>query len=204
MLYDAKTLKLIKDIWTEFKGSTNMSQVRAAKQMEMNQSAFSQYLRGSIPLNTDFISKFAKLTNTNISTIMSKKAICAISMQPISIKYTLSGKYLTDSFELIPSPVNLDHAYAILVDYSDFILERGTLLLIDSTAEIREYDTVIIITKDNRLIYGVISYRENEWEVIEPHYFGGNRFAVNNVMTIDRVCGSYIPPNKGRVFKKNH
>lgn len=203
MLYDNDTLQLIKNVWGNFKAATKTSQAKAAKAMGMNQSAFSQYLRGDIPLNTDFISKFANLTNTDIVTMAPHGAIRQVSMQSIEIKYTLSGRQLTNSFELIPSPVNLDHAYAILVDYSDFILERGTLLLVDTLSEIREHDTVIFITEENRPVYGVISFTENEWEVLEPHYFGGNRFTIASSMKVDRVSGTYIPPNQGRVFKQS-
>ena len=202
MAYNSDTLKVIKETWITFKTSTNTSQVKAAKVMGMNQSAFSQYLRGDIPLNTDFISKFSNLTNTDITALLPLSAMGNVSMQSISIRYTLSGRRLSDSFELIPSPVNLDHAFAISVDYSDFILERGTLLLIDTVAEIREHDTVILIKNDNRPIYGVISYIDNEWEILEPHYFGGNRFIVEESMEVNRVSGSYIPPNLGRIFKK--
>jgi len=201
MAYNSDTLKIINETWLSFKVSTNTSQVKAAKAMGMNQSAFSQYLRGDIPLNTDFIAKFTALTNTDIAKLVPQSAIRHVSMQPISIRYTLSGRRLSNSFELIPSPVNLDHAFAISVDYSDFILERGTLLLVDTIAEIREHDTVIFINKDKRPIYGVISYIENEWQVLEPHYFGGNRFFVEKSMEVNRVSGSFIPPNLGRVFK---
>lgn len=202
MAYSTNTLDTIKNTWISFKESTKTSQVKAAKAMGMNQSAFSQYLRGDIPLNTDFISKFSKLTNTDIASLVPQSSIGQVSMQPISIKYTLSGCRLSNSFELIPSPVNLDHAFAVSVDYPDFILERGTLLLIDTTAEIREHDTVILINNEQRLIYGVISYIENKWQVLEPHYFGGNRISVEETMEVNRVSGSYIPPNTGRIFKK--
>lgn len=202
MLYDDETLNLIRAAWTDFKKSTKSNQAKAAQAMGMNQSAFSQYLRGDIPLNTDFISKFASLTNTDISTLAPKSAIQQVSMQSISIRYTLSGRQLSNSSELIPSPVNLDHAYAISVDYSDFILERGTLLLVDTVSDIREHDTVILINDANRPIYGVISCTENVWEVLEPHYFGGNRFTIDSSMSVDRVSGSYIPQNQGKVFKQ--
>lgn len=202
MAYDSDTLNLIKKTWVNFKASTKTSQAKAAKVMGMNQSAFSQYLRGDIPLNTDFISKFSILTNTEIIVLAPPSDIRKVSMQPITVKYTLSGRKLSESFESIPSPVNLDHAFAIVVDYSDFILERGTLLLIDTVSEIREHDTVVFINKDNRPIYGVISYLENEWEVLEPHYFGGNRFIIEASMEVNRVSGSYSPPNQGRIFKK--
>lgn len=201
MIYSSDTLKLINKAWLTYKNSTSTSQAKAAKAMGMNQSAFSQYLRGDIPLNTDFIAKFAILTNTKTETLVSGCVIQNVSMQPISIKYTLSGQKLSNSFELIPSPVNLDHAFAISVDYSDFILERGTLLLVDTMAEIREHDTVVFINKKKRLVYGGISYIENQWIILEPLYFGGNRFVVDEPMDVNRVSGSFMPPKLGRVFK---
>lgn len=202
MAYTKNTLESIKVTWDTFKKASKTSQAKAAKAMGMNQSAFSQYLRGEIPLNTDFIAKFSALTNTDMTEFVPSNGLSQVSLQPITVKYTLSGRKLTDSYELIPSPVNLDHVYAIIVDYSDFILERGTLLLVDTTAEIREHDTVILLIEGSRPIYGSIAYAESEWEVLEPHYFGGKRFIIEESMQVHRVGGSYHPEKQGRVFKR--
>ena len=202
MSYNSETLKILNETWQAFKISTKTNQAKAAKAMGMNQSAFSQYLRGDIPLNTDFVAKFSTMTGSEIESYLTKVAGNKLHLQPIAIKYTLSGRKLLDSFELMPSPVNLDHAYAILVDYSDFIFQRDTLLLVDTEAEIREHDAVVIISKNNRPIYGVLSFKENEWEILEPHYFGGNRVVVTKTMVIHRVSGSYNPATQGKIFKK--
>ncbi|MBU2972063.1 hypothetical protein KO527_22250 [Pseudoalteromonas sp. C2R02] len=204
MSYNSETLKILNETWQAFKLSTKTNQAKAAKAMGMNQSAFSQYLRGDIPLNTDFVAKFSTMTGSQIESYLTKTAKNQLHLQPIAIKYTLSGRKLLDSFELMPSPVNLDHAYAILVDYCDFIFQRGTLLLVDTEAEIREHDAVVVINKNNRPIYGVLSFKENEWEILEPHYFGGNRFVIRKNMVVHRVSGSYSPETQGKIFKKEH
>lgn len=59
-------LDQINATWQAFKNSTGCSQAEAAKQLGMNQSAFSQYLRGAVPLNTDFKRKFAELTGSKV------------------------------------------------------------------------------------------------------------------------------------------
>ena len=202
MAYTDETLKQVKQVWTDFKKLTKTNQTKAAEMMGMTQSAFGQYLRGDIPLNTDFISKFSLLTGKKVIDFLSPNEMSKVSLQSIAVKFTLSGKKLTDSYELIPSPTNLDHAYAILVDYPDFILERGTLLLIDTLAEVREHDTAMLHSGSSRPIYGVISYSEGDWEVLEPHYFGGKRYSITDSAEVNRVSGSYSPAKKGRLFKK--
>jgi len=202
MAYNTDVLENINKAWHTFKKASNTSQAKAAKALGMNQSAFSQYLRGEIPLNTDFIVKFSVLTNTEMTEFVPSNGLNHVSLQPIAVKYTLSGKELSDCYELIPSPVNLDHAYAIIVDYADFILERGTLLLIDTISDIRELDSVILLVEGSRPIYGAISYKESEWAVLEPHYFGGKRFVIEEAMQVHRVGGSYQPEKQGRVFKR--
>ncbi|WP_286263749.1 hypothetical protein [Thalassotalea atypica] len=200
MEYSQKTLEKINTIWASYKGTVKTSQTKAAQAMEMNQSAFSQYLRGEIPLNTDFIAKFSTLTQTNITELIPHSDLHKISLQSICVKYTLSGRELADTYEQIPSPVNLDHAYAIVVDYSDFIFPRGTLLLVDTISKIRESDTVILQYDDKRLIYGVISYQEQEWEVLEPLCLGGKRNAIKQCSIVHRVGGTYYPHSQERLF----
>ena len=51
-------LLIIKKLWAE---EPDLTQRMAAEEMGISQSAISQYMTGSIPLNLDIIIKFARL-----------------------------------------------------------------------------------------------------------------------------------------------
>ncbi len=58
---DLKAAENLRKIWGSFKEKHDLSQERAGALIGMTQSAFGQYLRGEIPLNTDATIKFARL-----------------------------------------------------------------------------------------------------------------------------------------------
>ncbi len=198
MMYDNETLRAVNQTWKNFKTKTGSSQAKAAKAMGMNQSSVSQYLRGEIPLNTDFLTKFSKLTGTEL---IDAGANAILGAQQICVRYTLSGKELKETVALIPSPVPLEHCYAVVVDYCDFAMQQGTLILVDPTATIKEFDPVIFVSDLKRLVYGFMSFSEGEWEVLEPHYKGGNRYPVKNTDAVHRAGGTFVPEKVGKTFR---
>lgn len=58
---DRKKANRLKRLWNARKEDLGLTQVIAARTLQITQPSFSQYLNCVIPLNTDIILKFAKL-----------------------------------------------------------------------------------------------------------------------------------------------
>ena len=69
--YSKDVLKKVNHAWLEYKAKTGVTQTQAAKVPGIKQSALSQYLRGpekgGIPLNTDFLAKFAEMVQMDLT-----------------------------------------------------------------------------------------------------------------------------------------
>jgi transcriptional regulator with XRE-family HTH domain len=200
MIYSEDTLQRVKQAWGSFKGDTRTSQAKAAKAMGMNQSAFSQYLRGEIPLNTDFLHKFAGLTKSDLGEVA--PAGSQLSQQPVEVRFTLSGRVLTDKTTLLPTYGKTDSIYAVLVDSLDHPLPRGTMLLVDESSPVRAIDTVILQKiDDGRVILGSLEHLLQEWTVVEPMSVGGKSHTISEHDIVHRVYSSYAPQNTGTIYR---
>lgn len=200
MAYNEDTQKAVRRVWDEFKSETGTSQAKAAKALGINQSALSQYLRGEIPLNTDFLAKFAKLTKSDLDSLGITPA--TVGAMPLELRYTLSGRRLRDTSALVPSPTSFEGCFGIVVDYDDFALPRDSIMIVDETTTIKEYDSVILVSRDDRMINGTIRYTPDGWEVLEPHARGARRFVVGKDDTIYRLGGAFLPERHGRTFEQ--
>ncbi|MCJ8295081.1 MAG: helix-turn-helix transcriptional regulator [Colwellia sp.] len=203
MAYSDETLKTLQQAWQTFKTSTSMSQAKAAKAIGMNQSAFSQYLRGEIPLNTDFIAKFSVLTKAEIVDASPGSQNEELTAYPIRVSSTLSGRTLEDTITLVPLVLRSPDTYAILVDYSDASEPEGTLIIANKNNAVRDKDTVLFWQNGTKPIYGSIRYLQSDvWEVLEPYLQGGHRHSIDDDSVIHRVSGILLPEKKGKVFRE--
>jgi transcriptional regulator with XRE-family HTH domain len=204
MSYDKKILSQVQNTWRTFKDATQASQLKAAKAMGMNQSAFSQYMRGEIPLNTDFLAKFGKLTRTPLEMFGIESATTRNSVQAITlpIKYTLSGKRLDNESTVIDTLVPPGETYGVRVDYSDHAFPCGSILIIDPSAPIKESDLVTYIRDGQPIVYGHITKGSDGWEILEQHYFGGRCYVVTEDDLVHRVQTCFLPVVGGKTFKE--
>jgi transcriptional regulator with XRE-family HTH domain len=194
-------LRSVQKAWAEYQNSTSTSQSRAAKAIGMNQSAFSQYLRGDIPLNTEFLAKLSTLTKIDLGVAFTAVAP-TVRGYTLPVRYTLSGRLLRSETLLISSLVPVDGCYGIRVDYRDHCHQEGTILLVDDTADVKSGDTVVYARPDEPIVYGTLGIAEDGWEILEPHAQGGRSYLVSPEDDITRIVGSHLPARDAKTFIK--
>lgn len=199
--YDDAILKRVNNAWGRYRSETKCSQAKAAKALGMNQSGFSQYLRGQIPLNTDFIKKFANLTGAdNLETQMEnrKQLINAATLDVIG---NLSGASSNKKRRVIPLFADKSEYALIEIDYRAHFMPEGTALVVSRTGSIKCGDTVIMQREEKRPVMGQIKKDEDGWVVIEEHFFGGRSFHVSNADSVLRVVGACFPDSTGASYR---
>ena len=206
--YRKEILKKVNEAWLEYKAKAGVNQTQAAKTLGIKQSAFSQYLRGpekgGIPLNTDFLTKFADLIQVDLADFGLDSAIEmqrpeAFSME---IKYALSGATLTDKYCPVQSIVPKRNCYAVLVDMEEFVLSKGSIIIVDPDADIREHDGVICKTADGPVKVGQIVDAEDGWRIISPVWGTVLSFKADEEAILHRIIGNYHPEGKGKVYPR--
>lgn len=202
MEYSKDVLKRVQTAWQSLKETSKLSQTAAAKAMNMNQSAFSQYIRGSIPLNTDFLRKFAALTDVDLADFGVESSVSdTVPSKPVKVMATLSGRKPTERSVLVDTILEASGCYFVEVDYSDHQLDKGTMLLVSPTGRITSGDTVVYFREDSPTVFGKLELTEEGWELTERLWQGGRRYLVDNVDHVYRVSCVYLPSQGGKQFR---
>lgn len=200
MEYSDDVLQKVQLAWSAHRDTESLSQAKAAQAMGMNQSAFSQYLRGAIPLNTDFLSKFTAFTGTKLSDFGAE--VTAVPSRPLRVLRTLSGAKPTVNSILVETILENEASYLVEVDYNDFMLPKGSMLLVNPKGTIRHGDRVVYIRRGNvHTVFGTISETEEGWEILEQLWQGGRRYLVDPKDDVFRVMSVYFPLTKGSRFR---
>lgn len=188
--------------WSEFKSRTGTSQFAAAKRLGMNQSAFSQYLRGAIPLNRDFIVKFCKLTGTSLDEIGYEDRDIKVRGQSLAVKYATSGRSFANKSMVVETLAPASDFFGVLVD-TDEPIGVGNILLVSEVQECREGDFVLKMSGGKRptVTFGKLLKDGSDW-VISKKVDGVYRLLdVDTSDTLKRITGSYIPePTQAEVY----
>ncbi len=201
-------LEKVNQAWLDYKTKTGVTQTQVAKALGIKQSSFSQYLlgstRGGIPLNTDFLIKFAHLLQLNfvefgLECVFEQSLPNAYTLR---IKYTISGATLKDRYCPVQSIVPNRNCYAVLVDIEGFIMHKGAILIIDPDDDIHEHDGVICRSADGPIKVGQIVYTNDVWRIVSPVW--GDIFAFNpdEEDFVHRIIGNYSPESKGRLYMR--
>lgn len=164
--------------------------------MGMNQSAFSQYLRGTIPLNTDFLAKFSQLTGESFlaDNVTPSKGISVATLEVIA---TLSGKKIEKTKQTVHN-ANSEDNFLIRIDYRSHYLPYGSFLLLSKTAKVREGETAVYMPEGQPFVLGTLELIDDEWCFIEQHFFGARSHFVGNFDNVFRVQQAIYPENRGR------
>lgn len=200
MEYSKDVLKKVQNAWNTHKTTEQLSQAKAAQAMGMNQSAFSQYLRGVIPLNTDFLTKFTAFTGADLADFGG--AAGSVPERPLRVLTTLSGRAPSVTSILVETILENEQSYLVEVDYNDFSLPKHSMLMVNPKGTVRSGDNVLYSRKAGEpLVYGTISQTEEGWEILEQLWQGGRRYLVDEHDDIFRVVSVYFPQKRGAKFR---
>jgi transcriptional regulator with XRE-family HTH domain len=173
--YDPEVLNRVRLAWHAHKDKTGMSQSSAAEMLNMNQSAFSQYLRGTVSLNDVFLSKFSMLIGKDPSYFddrLSKFAYRKESIKEtgiVHIEYALSGvRYNPPKTLVVASPYVPTDRVPILVDTANFKYKEGMLMVCSTnTQSLKETQEVALFDTDKNIkAMGELYFNDSSWSVL--------------------------------------
>lgn len=197
--YGAETLRLVNNAWRSYKSETKATQKTAAEALGMNQSALSQYLRGAVPLNTDFVTKFASLTKSE-ELKASNTAPIPLMRYSLPILYTSSGKHLQNVRMLVQAIITTEGLYGVENDLPRAEFQEGTILIVDPRSAVRAMDMAVLVKEDAPVVVGRVTNARGEWGLVRAVWGETLVHDLNGGETLHRVVGVYMPERQGKQF----
>ncbi|GAL29800.1 hypothetical protein JCM19239_7060 [Vibrio variabilis] len=190
-----------------------MSQVRAAEMLGMNQSAFSQYLRGTVPLNLMFITKFARLVGEEPSHFDESLGLLGSSGKlipapaPIEVEYGVTGiRHTPPKIVVTPGNYSPEERVAVEIDSPHYGYKLGMLMICDTTTTIcRETSEVVVFDKDKELKgMGELTLMEDNTWSVQIIFQGRINYVsiVESDFVFNVVGGYYAEPVYKRVYNQ--
>lgn len=209
--HNPETLSRVQQAWQEHRAETGTNQTKAAASLGMNQSAFSQYLRGpdkgGVPLNAEFVVKFAALVKKPPSyfddTFSSSELPADLRPKTLTVplRYALSGNTMDEKLAVVRAVAAHEGLYAILVDVQGTPYQQGSMLLVDPEDGVKEGDTVAVTTGSALKGIGELAYSDG-WVI---KMLTGGQFVTLSIEKGDevhRVTGIQLPEVKrGKAFR---
>jgi SOS-response transcriptional repressor LexA len=148
---DKDAAKRLLAIWESKKQELKLTQTAMAEEIGTSQSAISQYLNGTIALNTDAVIAFAKLLQCepkDIRPVLGRKL--KINRR-IPVVRSSTGRVLNKH---IDAKYIGDTTQAVLVDEQSYHprIKQGEYVVVDPAADITPGDEVLIETVDSGFI----------------------------------------------------
>ena len=144
-------------IWESKKQELKLTQVTVADEIGTSQSAISQYLNGTIALNTDAVLVFAKLLQCepkDIRPVLGRKLRIQQKKRRIPVVKSSTGAVLDKHIEAKYIGETSDQVYAVLIDEQSYHprIKQGEYVVVDPAADITPGDEVLIETVDSEYI----------------------------------------------------
>ena len=155
---DKDAAKRLRAIWEAKKQELKLTQTSIADEIGTSQSAISQYLNGTIALNTDAVIVFAKLLQCepkDIRPVLGRKLrIKQIYKRSIPVVRSSTGAVLNRHIEAKYIGETSDQVYAVLIDEQSYHprIKQGEYVVVDPAADITPGDEVLIETIDSEYI----------------------------------------------------
>jgi len=144
-------------IWEAKKQELKLTQTSIADEIGTSQSAISQYLNGTIALNTDAVIVFAKLLQCKpeeIRPVLGRKLRIQQRKRSIPVVRSSTGAVLNRHIEAKYIGETSDQVYAVLIDEQSYHprIKQGEYVVVDPAADITPGDEVLIETVDSEYI----------------------------------------------------
>lgn len=167
--YGTETLRRVQLAWSEYQSKTGAVQADGAKALGMGVSGFNQYLRGAdaggVPLNLNFIMKFAALVGKEPKEI-APEIDASVSLRPtvvtLQVRLTLTGRRPKNRSVLVESIgiIDTESSFAVEVDVNCGIPGGAMLIVTKDVPAVG--DLVLIDRGEGAPVFGQLNYDERE------------------------------------------
>lgn len=198
-VFGTDVLLKVQSSWRAYQEKTNCSQAAAAHSIMMNQSAFSQYLRGCIGLNIDFLLRFSKLVGKkpeffssslrDFDTIANSRGFKGVSVNVVG---TLTST--TEPYTQTVLAGNEVEARKVTCPIGNIPVDT-ILLLAKEGSPISEGDICVVMDGDESFI-GAIKEVDGVWSVIIAGLGVTTVKKISNTATVQRLEASILPVSK--------
>jgi hypothetical protein len=194
------------------KKELGLTQVKAAKILNISQAAFSFYLSGKnssqkhkkMSVNTDFIRQFAAMLRISPSEIDPSlqdldKVMSGLNSKSTPVLFSLSGMFYKGNFIRVNFPLVPTSTFAVEVDIDNYNgLIKGQYLLCDKKQRVHE-DDLVFMRLNKKSYYGWLKFDGKEWFVI---YYCNNQFNTQAVKKgkLFFVSGIHNPKRDGLLY----
>jgi predicted transcriptional regulator len=180
----------LKSIWMSKKEFLQLTQLKVSQELGTTQSTISQYLSGTIALNTDATLKFStilqckpeeirpELINTNL---IQEKTLPCINLEGIEQKKLVKTNYIGK---------NNTHIYAVLINTSDYAprIRQNEYVIADSITNYSTNDEVLIqVNEPHNLIRKFIKKKNNEYSFRDIITDETSTIPLSNVISIHLI-----------------
>lgn len=185
-LLNANALKMLQKDWTEAK-SKGMTQLEMSKKLGMTQPTFSQYLRGTIPLNVSFLVKYALIRKVPIESVgvTSKIAEFKPDRLWLRVERSTAGLRFRERFIEMSGVVSTDSAFLVEVDSDYRTFPRGSYLVCEALPCVK--GSLVVATKDGELIVGTLANYDGMWAIIEPRVSGDKAHQIDKLWSLHKI-----------------
>ena len=187
--------------WQAHKAKTGATQSRTAQQLDMNQSAFSQYLKGKnnggIGLNDDFVNKYCALVGISPSDLGWKGTPTEVTAQYLPVLYTSDGSPKSGKKIAITSVISNASNFAVEVIMSDprLALCQGDHLICTDEPDLYENDIVFMVCIENlsrRSFIGRLQEDDESWGISAMNGVGFEKVAIPPNAKLFKIVGSHF------------
>lgn len=185
-LLNANALKMLQKDWSEAK-SKGMTQLEMSKKLGITQPTYSQYLRGTIPLNVSFLVKYAMIRKVPLESVGLTDKITSVKLDRLwlRVERTTAGVRFKERFVEMSGVVSSSNAYLIEVDSDYRTIPKGAFLVCESLPCVK--GSLVVATCGDAFAVGTLAKYGDDWVVIEPLTSGDKAHPVDKTWTLNKV-----------------
>lgn len=185
-LLNANALRMLQKDWSEAK-SNGMTQLDMSKKLGITQPTFSQYLRGTIPLNVSFLVKYAMIRKVPLESVGLTDKISTVQLDRLWLRVdrTTAGVRFKERFIEMSGVVSSSNAYLIEVDSDYRTIPKGAFLVCESLPCVK--GSLVVATCKDAFIVGTLAKYDADWFVIEPQVSGDKAHPIDKTWSLQKV-----------------
>lgn len=166
------------------------TQVKIAEALGMRQPTFNQYLKGTIPLNIEFVLKFCDVLKIDpqtmgVSSVVTKPETVGIS---VKIRFSTSGLFFENGATRMVTtvPKNAEAVFLVEVDSEFRNIPKGAFLVC-SKSQCRTGQMVVAVSSERQVVVGELKKHNNGWAVIQPLTTGDIAVPIDTSWALSKV-----------------
>jgi transcriptional regulator with XRE-family HTH domain len=190
-------VKFQKD-WNTAKVTQDWTQAKMAEALKISQPSFNQYLKGKIPLNTEFLIQYSKIRRIDPVTVGLEEGLSRIEVDMIAIPVMFSTAGLTYNGEItimVASVPSQDGKLFLVEIDSDFTtLPKGAYLICSSDKV--HAGALVVARKNGAVLTGTLKKTPDGWAVIQPLASGDTATLIDVSWKLNKVTGLHFPTSE--------